>query len=31
MILDIWNPLLTEAEREGVTTLFNARNDFFAA
>lgn len=31
MILDIWNPLLTEAEREGVTALFNARNDFFAA
>ena len=31
MILDIWNPLLTEAEREGITALFNARNAFFDA
>jgi aspartyl/asparaginyl beta-hydroxylase (cupin superfamily) len=31
MILDIWNPLLTEDEREAVTALMNARNAFFSA
>jgi aspartyl/asparaginyl beta-hydroxylase (cupin superfamily) len=30
MILDIWNPLLTEDEREAVTALLNARNAFFS-
>ena len=30
MILDIWNPLLTEGEREAVTAMMKARNDFFA-
>jgi hypothetical protein len=30
MILDIWNPLLTEDEREAVTGLMNAPHDFFA-
>ena len=30
MILDIWNPLITEDEREAVTALLNARNAFFA-
>jgi aspartyl/asparaginyl beta-hydroxylase (cupin superfamily) len=30
MILDIWNPLLTEDEREAVTALMNARNAFFS-
>jgi aspartyl/asparaginyl beta-hydroxylase (cupin superfamily) len=30
MILDIWNPLITEDEREAVTALMNARNAFFS-
>ena len=30
MILDIWNPLLTEDEREAITALMNARNAFFS-
>jgi aspartyl/asparaginyl beta-hydroxylase (cupin superfamily) len=30
MILDIWNPLITEDEREAVTALLNARNAFFS-
>ncbi len=30
MILDIWNPLITEVEREAVTALMNARNAFFS-
>lgn len=30
MILDIWNPLLAESEREAVSAMMSARNDFFA-
>ncbi|HVI31541.1 aspartyl/asparaginyl beta-hydroxylase domain-containing protein [Phenylobacterium sp.] len=30
LIFDIWNPLLEPAERDLVTTLLQARNDFFA-
>jgi len=30
LIFDIWNPYLTEAEREMITTMMAARNEFFA-
>ena len=30
LIFDIWNPHLTEAERELVTAMMTAKNDFFA-
>jgi aspartate beta-hydroxylase len=30
LIIDIWNPHLTEAERELVTTMLNAKNAFFS-
>lgn len=30
LIIDIWNPYLTEAERELVTGMLNAKNQFFA-
>lgn len=30
LIFDVWNPLLEPPERELVTTLLQARNDFFA-
>jgi aspartate beta-hydroxylase len=30
LIIDIWNPYLSDAERELVTTMMNAKNDFFS-
>ncbi|MFZ5668240.1 MAG: aspartyl/asparaginyl beta-hydroxylase domain-containing protein [Pseudomonadota bacterium] len=31
LIFDIWNPFLSEAERELITATMNARNDYYAA
>ncbi len=31
LIIDIWNPCLTDAERELVTAMLNAKNQFFAS
>ncbi len=30
MILDVWNPMLSEAERELVSVMMNARNSYYA-
>ena len=31
LIIDIWNPLLTEVERELITRMMNAKNEFFSS
>jgi len=30
LIFDIWNPFLSEAERELVSAMMNARNSYYA-
>ena len=31
LIIDVWNPLLTEDERELITRMMNAKNEFFSS
>jgi hypothetical protein len=31
LIFDIWNPFLSEAERELVTAMMNARNSYYTS
>jgi aspartyl/asparaginyl beta-hydroxylase (cupin superfamily) len=31
LIFDVWNPLLTEAERDLVTAMMLAKRDFYAS